>query len=474
MVRELGDEATPALDWDRAEAGLLAKLDAGYDVPSMPIVDEDSTDEVAAIGPSAAEGEAALVERPSLPLAADVADPLASEARLVRESLIDVESLQKGPTVRRAAPRTFTRSAVAFVAALAVAAGVVLGLGIGPASTPSIVAVAEPIDPESLPLAPGYATASPTSTAGSATVRDLGSLKTGDIVEATTGPVAFGRFGVLTWTLSAGGRLSIRSGSDTSQHIVALESGSLRGQVLGDETFIVEVGDTEVATTTGVLFSVTRSSKGLFVDVAEGEASVGALGGYASGTGERQVLRAPHRGKFASDGSRAFELLPDPVATRDEVVDDDVSHARPTAAAAGHEDHTELATRPTRALPATPEQPVPAVDAPGSDATDTATPAVTDASPGATVGGELLNESAVRARIMGCIANVRAEHSTSNDGVSVSVVSTLKLSLDASGAVKGASFNPPLLPEYQSCAVFVLRGRLAPGQRTVSIPFEVR
>jgi hypothetical protein len=497
MVGELADAEAPSLDWDRTEAALFARLDAGgLDVPGSdagrfdvsaathanarePL---DTSEMLADDADKLASDLTSTIDRPSLPMVMDVADGAFSEARLVRESLVDVESLEApAPGARRAsAPRTFTRGAVAFVAALAVAAGVMLGFGIGSSTPLAPVAVAEPVDLERVALAPGYGerpASGPGSSmpAGVDDVHDLGALKTGDVVEASTGPVAFGRFGVLTWTLAPGGRLIVRSTAEPSRHVVVLESGSLRGEVGDDETLIVEVGETEVVASAGGVFSVTRSSRGLFVDVAQGKASIGALGGYSSGLGEHHVLEAPHRGKFSSDGAHDFELVPDAVAARDPrgatsanaTGDGARGAAQANASQSDAGRAGDAASHRTLAV----EQPAAvgaAAKAPGATRSD-----VEAATPAAEPAVAFLSEGAAKAKLMRCLADARAAHGATNDGVSVSVVSTLRVSVDDSGAVKGASFSPPLLPEYQSCAVFLFHERLDPAKPTVSIPVEL-
>ncbi len=482
MVHELQGDATPDLDWERVESRLFGELGvaepSGMGTPVGTSIMPESGSSVAAAPRSPERAGPAVV-----PVAADLAasagaallvadvdgddEPVPVSrvpgsllpgggipAHAARDSLIDLRD------VRGSEGGRFSRGALGFVAAFAVAAGVLVGFGLGGDRAGRAVAQRDPIDSDALPLA-GYSTSEVHSprgndlqAPGAATdqpVRDLGSLKQGDVVEASSGPLSFGERGVLTWTLLPGGRVSVLSDGGASQVVLSLDSGSLSAEVSGDRGLVVRAGGGEVETTRGVIFSVTRSSRGLFVQVDQGAASVGAEGGV----GERHLVEAPHRGKLASDGF-SFELVPAPVAARVVVDGSRVASTEPAPAPAPKPgDVAVLDERPTRS-------PVP-----------TAASALAASGPSAQAPAPL-GEAAIRSRLMRCLVDARAAaRSKSPDGVTVTVSSTLRIKVDDAGAVKAASFSPPLLPELQSCAVFLFQERLEPGARSVSIPVDL-
>jgi hypothetical protein len=166
---------------------------------------------------------------------------------------------------------------------------------------PDVAVVSEPIDPMTLPAAPGM----PGGT------RDVTALSRGDVVEAALGPVSFGKLGVLEWTLAAGGRLAVRQALSSSlggeNHEVELESGSIDGVVSDKHELVVVAGDTQVSTLGPATISITRSSQRLVIDLKTGSAAVGRRG-------ERnnvRVLSAPVRASFSLDGGLKFEVIPD-------------------------------------------------------------------------------------------------------------------------------------------------------------------
>jgi hypothetical protein len=482
MVRELQGDATPDLDWDRIEGRLFGEIGVAAQ-PGEPEADIANV----ALGASSpartvAEADAAAVEPMGIlvsgteiedELAAPSQPPaLASRARASRDSVIDLSTSRGGDAGR------ISRGAVALVSAFAVAAGVLLGFGLGGGRASAPIAQRDPIDSEALPLAgysaPDYGSAArQASTAGGVApeppqvpgadepVRELASLRSGDLVEASAGPVSFGELGVLTWTLSPGGRVSVVSDLGASPLVLALESGSLSAEVSGDRGLVVQSAGGEVVTTRGVIFSVTRSSRGLFVQVEQGAVTVGASGG----AGERHLVEAPHRGKLASDGY-TFELVPGPVAAR----------AASTEARVASNDRAaeRLAPKTEDAAPTDDRAPR-SVDAPRAAALlASAAPQVAAPPEAARPASAPLGEGAIRSRLMRCLVDARAAaRDSSPDGVTVTVSSTLRIKVDESGAVKAASFTPPLLPELQSCAVFLFHERLEPGARAVSIPVQI-
>jgi hypothetical protein len=84
-----------------------------------------------------------------------------------------------------------------------------------------------------------------------------------------------------------------------------------------------------------------------------------------------------------------------------------------------------------------------------------------------------VSEAALRGTVESCFASVPLPEN-GGDEVRVSIASTLRLEVAEDGAIRSAVFAPPLKPELQSCAEFVLRSRLAPGARRVAIDVRAR
>lgn len=460
MVHELAEEPCPSLDWERAEARLETAL-AGSAAPgSEPLRAPAEIDELEPGTLVTASGS--MIHVPVT--AAERSVMLASPAPQARTGERSAEPVT--PTERRLAPRlrgwALAAAALAIAAsfaawvsrapqvspeAAAVAGGTVSPVAVSPVA-PIAVVLAEPIEPSSLPWA-----------AGLDRTRDVGSLSAGDVVEAAAGPLSFGRAGVLSWTLSPGGRLRIEAGVDAVAHVLVLEVGSVDGAVMGETELVIASDETEVASRGASELSVTRSSRGVVVNVVQGAALVGARGG----AGERRLLEAPQRGRFSLDGGRTFELVPDEVASNARFGESEVSSSPPSASPRGGLDAVRAE--------------------PSELATKAATPGASElpAAPRAPT-----TEAVVRSRLVRCLADARKAEigrrsgaaggkpgSTDPATVSVSVSSTLRIHVDEAGAVKAAAFSPPLLPELQGCAVFVFSERFEPGKRVLSVPVQL-
>ena len=86
-----------------------------------------------------------------------------------------------------------------------------------------------------------------------------------------------------------------------------------------------------------------------------------------------------------------------------------------------------------------------------------------------------ISDSVAASTLISCISKARKERQAkAPEGVSVTVSSTLSVSVAEDGSVKGAVFNPPLERDLQGCAVFLLRSKLEPGARSLSIPVNVK
>jgi hypothetical protein len=79
--------------------------------------------------------------------------------------------------------------------------------------------------------------------------------------------------------------------------------------------------------------------------------------------------------------------------------------------------------------------------------------------------------------MLACMKAARAkqrEDATSDPGLSVSVSSTLKVSIDAAGKIKGMTFSPPLAPSLQNCAVSLFSHTYEAGERTELVPVQLQ
>ncbi|MFO0548423.1 MAG: hypothetical protein U0271_08560 [Polyangiaceae bacterium] len=474
LVREAAQEPVPELNWDALEARLFADLEGEASSPELS-------------GPrrsNAVERPSEIpAERPSQ-VPAIVAPAVATE----RESFFEAAPAERPSAPlragkRRGAPRTWT---VGVAAAILAAAAVVAGFWVRhDTRVDAPVAVAEPIDPSTIAPAPGLPGA-----------RDLGALKAGDVIEAATGPLRFGQVSgaggastALEWTLLPGGRLRVVEAVGAQDgHVVELESGALRAAstTQASAPFVVRAGDAEIASLVeGTVFSVTRSSKKLVVHVERGRAAVAPTGAChwqlfsTEGCSEAQIFDSPLRAAVSLDGRSLLETIPAEVAAvttstaplAPEVVPPDGS--------------TPEVTQPRVVLPVAPTSPRPRIDsvepAPTAPTVDTsiastAPPVVDTSTATATVSAQppVSSEGSVQGRLLACMKKVQSSKQPGTNGqVAVSVNSTLRLTVGDDGSVKGASFNPPLLPELQSCAVFLLHERFTPGARTVTIPVSL-
>ncbi len=355
---------------DSAEEALLARLDAPPSalgkalVDGLPFAADDGDDDVSRppqssdvlLRGSDEEGEDdtdVRLSRPSaIPAFARVDVPGAAPVfsfghggdadveSAASEAFHSTSLVHEPPRARDAkAPSRARRARWATVASLVAAAACVLFFaargsrfferipGDGARNGEASIQAERWVNVNDVPLAPGLS-----SELGD--VRDLNALHAGDVVEATQGAVSFGSKDRLTWTLAPGTRVLVRAGieENSARHVLVLENGSIRADVLGTASrtasnadpvgadamglFVIEAGDTEVATATAnglasrTTFSVTRSSIGLVVDVEEGTTRVSSRFEPSNA----RLLSAPHRASASLDGAKDFKFL-DPIRT---------------------------------------------------------------------------------------------------------------------------------------------------------------
>jgi hypothetical protein len=361
-----------------------------------------------------------------------------------------------GPGLVHLAPRRAPVSAfprvlmfAAAAAAIALGIGTIAGSGEMPrAEAPA----AHPVDAATVAEAPGAA------------------LRAGDVIEAGAGPFAFGRSGLVTWTLAPGSAARVRSMGERGSgvgHTVALERGTIRAEVTPRdpaeglvEVFAVEVGGTRVAVH-GTAFSVTIDGGRAVVDVEHGAVAVGPVGHVGATTGH--LLVGPARAVFSLDGGPEARMLPREAQV---VAVAALSPAPPSAPAPAPQ---PVVTGDTAAPPvavvaahAEPQGPIAAVAVPAKSLPAPEKQAVEAPVPAAPA----LTEATVRARLAQCFRHTHDLDASST----FSVESTLRLKIRADGSASG-HFDPPLKPEFTVCAGTAIAGRFAEGERTLDIPF---
>ena len=439
MGRELSDDPLPVLPWEQIEARLFSRL-------------EEASPEGAATVDGPGLSVEVLADRPSVVPAAD--RPSAIPASVPeRESLVAREPEPARPARGRASTGRWARG-LAAAGALAAGIGALYFVSSSDPRAP-MVAVAEPIDASQVPRAPGMA----------AGVLDARSLYADDVVEAALGPLAFGasdtassdKLDAMAWTLAAGSRAVVREPASAAVHVVELESGSIHVEATGPKRFVVRAGQTEVASALGgAIFTVTRSSRGIVVHVERGSVLVGERGvaGERGKSGEGRVLDGPVRASVSLDGARTVELIPNEVAESMQA-----PPARPTADAPleAPEPNAPSSVAEQEAIKPRPHQ---AAQRPAEPAPEP---------PPSPAGAGPISEASIRASVQRCFSDVQAKKAP-NEGVSVSVSSTLRVVVRADGSVQGVTFNPPLGSDLQGCAVFLFRENLGPGARALSIP----
>jgi hypothetical protein len=253
-------------------------------------------------------------------------------------------------------------------------------------------------------------------------------LALGTHLTAGNEPLVVDHSGRARWTLEPHATAVLTNAGEFLT--LQLETGALSAQVVPNpkpETFAVEVGDARVAVH-GTAFRVERVGDRLLVSVTEGTVAVEAKGTHSAPS---FLLRRGSRGNFALDGhSGSVEGNASAVVTshaaqsrREVVLAPPVSAPHATGA-------IETGAKPTSAavaLPAAlPQQ-----------------PAISNIESGVSAAVVLMN---------------RCFHDrTRSNGIRVSASTGLTLSVGADGAIKSVTFEPPLAPAVEECAVAGLR-----------------
>ena len=258
-------------------------------------------------------------------------------------------------------------------------------------------------------------------------------LALGVHVTAGNQPLVVEHAGRARWTLEPHATALV---ADAGEYLtVRLESGAISAQVVPNpklETFAVEVGGTRVAVH-GTAFRVERDDDGVRVAVSEGTVAVEPVGTRAA---PAFLLRRDSRGSFAFDG-------------RTGSVEGNASVVSVTA----EQSHREVAPSASSVVPRSPApltRTLPALPTPALSAHDATSapalplqPSISDIETGVSAALELMN---------GCFRD-----KTKSTGIHVSASTGVTISVTGDGAVRSATFAPPLAPAVEDCAVSGMR-----------------
>lgn len=304
-------------------------------------------------------------------------------------------------------------------------------------------------------------------------------LRAGDVVEAEGARAVLERPRKVTWLLesnvatpgtgegSTGARVArVRVKSAGESLILGLDDGAIEAQVMpvpSGEAFAVDVaaGTSLVRVAVhGTHLRVSRVGSRVVIDLTEGVVSIGVPPRTGSTYGT--LVTAPSHVEFdATDLERTLRIDHAPDAVRAPV-------------ALGPHDPSDAVG--ARAATPSRETPAPAAVPPSTTvARPAADPSHVDRPSGGARPGPyptkpaLPPHEAIAAAVQSCAAaRSRPEN------VRVTVSSSLKLKIAASGGVETAQFDPPLLPEIQACAAAAIyKAKLDDSAgATVTIPID--
>jgi hypothetical protein len=306
-------------------------------------------------------------------------------------------------------------------------------------------------------------------------------LRAGDLVEAEGARALLERPRKVTWLLEHGstegnaagrhvGRARVKSAGESL--VLGLEDGAIEAQVTpvpNGEAFAVDIaaGTNLVRVAVhGTHLRVSRVGSRVVVDLSEGVVSIGAppRNGSTYGT----LVTAPSHVEFdAADVDHTLRIDHAPAAVRAPVAL--VFHDGVAGGVAARTDNAAPApekgatpSEPSTAPLATVPRPASGAARPAADPSHLGAAAKVDPSKPV-----LAPREAIAAAVRGCAAaRSRPEN------VRVSVSSSLRLKIAAGGDVETAQFDPPLLPEIQTCAAAeIYKAKIEESAgRTVTIP----
>lgn len=298
-------------------------------------------------------------------------------------------------------------------------------------------------------------------------------LRTNDVIEVDGARAVLERPRKVMWLLERGAaaapetvaRARVKSAGESL--VIGLDDGAIEAQVTpvaSGEAFAVDVATEKALVRVavhGTHLRVARTGTHVVVDLTEGVVSIGVPPRTGSTYGT--LVTAPSHIEFdAANLEGTLKIDHSPASVRAGV--SLVSHDAPVAA------RSDAPAAPVRA-PAAPVAPAtvprPAAAGPARVSDPSRGEPVTKGNPGKT---ELSPRAAIALAVRDCAAARRRP-----DNVRVTVTSSLKLKIAAGGDVETAQFDPPLLPEIQTCAAAAIyKAKLeesAGGSVTIPIDF---
>lgn len=300
-------------------------------------------------------------------------------------------------------------------------------------------------------------------------------LRTGDVIEVDGARAVLERSRKVMWLLErgataapeAGARARVKSAGESL--VLGLEDGAIEAQVTpvpSGEAFAVDVATEKTLVRVavhGTHLRVSRKGTQVVVDLTEGVVSIGVPPRTGSTYGT--LVTAPSHVEFdAANLEGTLKIEHSPASVRPAVPL--VSHDAPVTArndvpAAPARGPAALVAPATVPRPASTDRPD-RVRAPDPSPTEP----VAKPNPGKAA---LPPREALALAVRDCAL---ARHRP--DNVRVTVTSSLKLKIAAGGEVETAQFDPPLLPEIQTCAsaaIYKAKVEESAGG-TVTIPID--
>ncbi|AKU96935.1 hypothetical protein AKJ09_03599 [Labilithrix luteola] len=305
-------------------------------------------------------------------------------------------------------------------------------------------------------------------------------LRAGDVLEVDGSRAVLERPRKVSWVLERAhpelesaaearvARARVKSAGEPL--VLGLEEGAIEAQVTPvpqGEAFAVDVASGSALVRVavhGTHLRVTRTNGRVVVDLTEGVVSIGRPPRTGSTYGT--LVTAPAHVEFDIadlDGSLRVDHTPDRVRTALAIAHPDLVAAAPRATAVA-----TTAARDSNAVvePSEPQDsPSPPVAAPTAAKPSTPHAEGVTASPSVPKGTS--RREAVAAAVRECAAGKRRAAD-----VRVTVTSSLHLKVRANGEIESAQFDPPLMPEIQSCAASVIYKLKLDESGSVSVPIE--
>jgi ferric-dicitrate binding protein FerR (iron transport regulator) len=309
----------------------------------------------------------------------------------------------------------------------------------------------------------------------------------GDTFEVHGGKAVFARrepdVGSVDWDLEDSAEVSVRATRGTL--ILALEKGAVEAQVTpvpAGEAFAVDVDDVRVAVH-GTRLRVERQGSHAVVDLREGVVSIGLPPKVGSTYGD--LVTAPAHIEFdTSDPHGTLKVVHDlgrvRAATSLQRPADDAERARPARTPPPPPPAQVMSPKPSAAAASPAVKVAAPATVPPLSAASSASAASAAATARATVNpplqpppepaeADVNPEHTITMQVRACAR----DHLGQREGVVVTVVSRLEVTVGDSGMVTAARFDPPLAPDVITCSARAIYGTRFPKAGTVAIPIDV-